>query len=132
MIFSPHVFFILLLLDDSLLSLLEGLLDASVHPVSIINGWLDVEVIKFLLNVLPDLSILQEWIELDQFHDLLFLGAKLVHLKPAHSVEDSKDGRSKIILLNDGREDARDVRLVVLLLSLAHLTGSGKGHSQHL
>ena len=73
MLLLAHLSFELALVENGLLGLLEGLLDARLHPVCVIAGWLDVEIVKLLLDVLPDLSVLEEWIELDDLHGLLLV-----------------------------------------------------------
>ena len=62
----------LLLIGNCLFGLFVAQLDRRVHPVLVITGGLDVEIVKLLLYVFPDLSILQVWIQLHQFH-VLFL-----------------------------------------------------------
>ena len=83
----------LFLVFDSLTSLLKSLLDARLHPVGIVAGGLHVEVIKLLLYVLPDFSILQEWVQLDDLHDLFLTCIKLVQVE-TDAVEGTEDSRS--------------------------------------
>lgn len=89
-----------LLIDDRLLSLLEGFLNAALHPVGIVAGGLNVLVIKLLLDVLPDLAILQEGVQLDDLHDLLLTSIKLVEVE-SDSVEGAKDGRPQVVVLHN-------------------------------
>ena len=53
------------------------------------------DVIQLLLNVLPDLSILQVWVELDHLHALLFCGSQLVQVE-SDSVERGEYGEAHI------------------------------------
>lgn len=47
------------LVDHGLLRLLAHLLNGRFHPVLVIGGRLDVQVVKLLLDVLPDFAVLQ-------------------------------------------------------------------------
>ena len=125
----PHLLLELLLVEDSLLGLLEGLLDARLHPVSVVTCRLHVQVVKLLIDVLPDLAILQERVQLDDLHDLLFAGVELVKVE-ANSVESAKNGRSQVVVLDNLVEDVADVRLVVLVGTLAHVASGLEGHPE--
>lgn len=48
------------------------------------------------MDIFPDFSIFQVWVELDNFHLLFFGGAELVEVI-ANSVETSKDGLSEVV-----------------------------------
>lgn len=80
----------LLLVENGLLSLLECLLNAGVHPVGVIAGGLAVLVIQLLLDVLPDLSVLKERVKLDDLHDLLFVGIEFVEVE-TNAVESTEN-----------------------------------------
>ena len=54
-----------ILYDCGLDSLFLSLFDKSLHPVVIVTDRLDVEVFEFLSNITPDLSILEEGVELE-------------------------------------------------------------------
>ena len=127
--FLAHLRLELALVEDGLLGLLEGLLDAGLHPVSVVAGRLDVQVVKLLLDVLPDLTVLQEWVKLDDLHCLLFSGIELVQVE-SDTVESAKDGRAQVILLHNLTEQVRHVRLVVLVTTLAHVAGGLECHTQ--
>jgi len=51
----------LLLLDDSLFSLLVGQLDCGAHPVLIVACRLNIDIVHLLLDVFPNLAILEVW-----------------------------------------------------------------------
>lgn len=60
LLFVAYLLLKLLLVEYGLLSLLVGFLNARLHPVGIVTSRLDVQVVKLLLDILPDLTILQE------------------------------------------------------------------------
>ena len=125
----PHLLLELLLVEDGLLGLLEGLLDARLHPVSVVTCWLYVQVVKLLVDVLPDLAILQERVQLDDLHDLLFACVELMKVE-ADPVESAKDGRSQVVVLDNLVEDVADVGLVVLVSTLAHVACGLQSHPE--
>ena len=53
-----HFLLELLLVKDGLLGLLEGLLDARLHPVCVVTRRFDITIVKLLIDILPDLTIL--------------------------------------------------------------------------
>ena len=119
----------LLLVDDSLLRLLEGLLDARLHPVGVVASGLNVEVVKLLLDVLPDLSILQEGVKLDDLHNLFLVRVELVEVE-THAVEGAEDRRSQVVILDNLGKNVADVRFVVLVATFAHVAGSIESHAK--
>jgi len=78
LLFHPDVLGIQALIVNRLLCLLQSLLDAGLHPVPVVLGGPHVLVLQLLLDVLPDLPILQVGIQLDDLHFLLLLRAQLV------------------------------------------------------
>ena len=72
---------------------LKGLFDAGLHPVGIVTGGLAVHVVEFLTNVLPDLAILEEWVQLDDFHHLLLARVQLVKVE-TNAVKSSENRRA--------------------------------------
>lgn len=50
---------------------------------------------QLLLNVKPDLSILEVGVELDDLHSLLFSGSEVMQIE-AYTVEGAKDSQSQI------------------------------------
>lgn len=91
-----------------MLGLLVGLLDARLEPVAIVAGRLDVQVIQLLLDVLPDLTVLQEWVQLDYLHNLFLVCVQLMEVE-ADAVEGAKDRRPQVVVLDNFGEDVADV-----------------------
>jgi len=67
-----------LLVKDGGLGLFSRLLDAGLHPVSVITSWLEIRVFELFLDVSPDFSVLQVRIELNDFYHLLLGGSQFV------------------------------------------------------
>ena len=97
--------------------------------MGVVARWLNVQIVKLLLDILPNLTILQEGIKLNDFHNLLLTGIKLVQIE-TNAVESAENGRSEIIILDDLVKDVADVGFVVLILTLAHVAGSFKRHAK--
>ena len=60
-----------MLVKDGSLGLLSCLLDAGLHPVTVVTSWLEVCVLELFLDVSPDFSVLEVRIELNDFYHLL-------------------------------------------------------------
>jgi hypothetical protein len=84
-----------LLVKDCGLGLLSSLLDAGLHPVTVIASWFEICVFVLFFDVSPDLSILEVWIELNDFYHLLLLGSQFVEVE-ATSVESSEYDSSDV------------------------------------
>jgi hypothetical protein len=91
-----------------------GLFDAGLHPVLVIRSGLDVGVSKLLLDILPDLSVLQVREELDHFHPLFLLGAQLVEVKP-YPVKAREDRGSEVVAVGHFLHHFVDVALGILV-----------------
>ena len=79
-----------LLIVDGSFCLLPALLDASLHPVSVVTCWFQISILELLLYVSPDLTIFQIWVQLDDLNLLLLKWGQLVEVK-ATSVESSEN-----------------------------------------
>ena len=97
--------------------------------MGVVTRWLNVQIVKLLLDILPYLTILQEGIKLNDFHNLLLTGIKLVQIE-TNAVESAENGRSEIIILDDLVKDIADVGFVVLILTFSHVAGSFKRHAK--
>ena len=84
-----------LLVEDGGLRLLPGLLDTSLHPMPVILRWFQIGVLELFLDVAPDLSILEIWVELDHFDHLLLLRSQLMEVETT-PVEGAKDDGSDV------------------------------------
>lgn len=91
------------LVDDGLLGLLGGTLNAAVHPVLVVAGWLNVHVVKLLLNVFPDLTVLEVGIQLNHLHVLLLDGVQLVEIK-TNTEESCENASTDVVGLNEAFE----------------------------
>jgi len=84
------------LVHHCLLSLLDRALDGTIHPVFVIASRLQVVVLKFLLDVFPDLPIFQVRVQLDGLHLLLLSCIQLVKVK-ADSEESGENAGTDVV-----------------------------------
>lgn len=84
------------LVYDSLLSLLVCTLDSTVHPVFVITCGLQIDIFQLLSDVLPDFSVLEIGIQLDQLHVLFFTLLQFVEVK-TNSEECCEHTRSYVV-----------------------------------
>lgn len=63
--------------------------------MTVIASWFEICVFVLFLDVSPDFSILEVWIELNDFYHLLLLGSQFVEVE-ATSVESSEYDSSDV------------------------------------
>lgn len=74
------------LIVDGFLGLLKSLFDGRFHPVTIVGSGAHGDVFQLLLDILPNLPILEVGIELNHLHPLLLVGSKIMEVE-ANAIE---------------------------------------------
>ena len=98
--------------------------------MSIITRRFNIQVVKLLLNVLPNLSILQEGIELNDLHDLFLVSIKFMQVEP-NPVESAENSRAQIVVFDNLAQQIRHVRFIVFLVALSHIACSLQSHAKN-
>ena len=86
-------------------------------------------VIQLLFDVLPDFTVLEEWIQLYHLHDLLFCSAELVKIKSC-AVECWENGSTQVVSFDKFWKYTTYVRLVILATFAAHLISCLESHAE--